>query len=105
VSKEEDLCCDFLKSSPAAAVVASAVYPAVNRWNNGTRFPLKGMFIDTGTVPTGSTWARYTRISAVDSFSKSADPFKFPVQEPGAAAGRGLAQRWLEGIYSTYKCT
>jgi len=27
-------------------------------WNNGTRYPLEGVFVDTGTTPAGSTWAR-----------------------------------------------
>jgi len=27
-------------------------------WNNGTRYPIKGVFVDTGVVPQGSTWAR-----------------------------------------------
>ena len=27
-------------------------------WNNGTRYPLAGVFVDEGTRPAGSTWAR-----------------------------------------------
>lgn len=27
-------------------------------WNNGTRYPIKGVFVDKGTWPAGSTWAR-----------------------------------------------
>jgi len=27
-------------------------------WNNGARYPLKGIFVDKGTMPEGSTWAR-----------------------------------------------
>lgn len=27
-------------------------------WNNGTRLPIQGIFVDTGVVPQGSTWAR-----------------------------------------------
>ena len=27
-------------------------------WNNGTRLPLRGLFVDEGTSPAGSTWAR-----------------------------------------------
>jgi len=27
-------------------------------WNNGTRWPIPGLFIDEGTWPKGSTWAR-----------------------------------------------
>lgn len=26
-------------------------------WNNGARYPLKGVFVDVGTLPEGSTWA------------------------------------------------
>merc|ERR1719181_2553423 len=28
------------------------------RWNNGTTYPIRGVFVDEGTVPAGSTWAR-----------------------------------------------
>lgn len=27
-------------------------------WNNGTRYPIDGIFVNTGTMPAGSTWAR-----------------------------------------------
>ena len=27
-------------------------------WNNGTRYPLKGIFVNEGTWPAHSTWAR-----------------------------------------------
>mmetsp|Transcript_39930 Transcript_39930/g.71823 ORF Transcript_39930/g.71823 Transcript_39930/m.71823 type:complete len:393 (-) Transcript_39930:125-1303(-) len=27
-------------------------------WNNGTRYPIKGIFVDKGVKPEGSTWAR-----------------------------------------------
>jgi hypothetical protein len=27
-------------------------------WNNGTRYAIAGLFVSTGTTPTGSTWAR-----------------------------------------------
>ena len=27
-------------------------------WNNGTRLPIDGIFVDEGTEPKGSTWAR-----------------------------------------------
>jgi len=27
------------------------------QWNNGTRYPIEGVFVDTGTMPPGSTWA------------------------------------------------
>ena len=27
------------------------------QWNNGTRYPLNGTWVDTGTSPRGSTWA------------------------------------------------
>lgn len=30
----------------------------VLQWNNGTRLPIKGIFVDEGTIPAGSTWAR-----------------------------------------------
>lgn len=28
------------------------------QWNNGTRYPIQGKFVDVGTTPAGSTWAR-----------------------------------------------
>ena len=27
------------------------------QWNNGTRWPIAGTWVDTGTLPAGSTWA------------------------------------------------
>ena len=27
------------------------------QWKNGTRYPIKGTFVDQGTYPKGSTWA------------------------------------------------
>ena len=27
-------------------------------WNNGTRLPIRGVFVDQGTTPPGSTWVR-----------------------------------------------
>ena len=27
------------------------------QWKNGTRYPIKGVFVDEGTLPEGSTWA------------------------------------------------
>ena len=29
----------------------------VLQWNNGTRYPIPGTWVDAGTVPAGSTWS------------------------------------------------
>lgn len=40
------------------------------QWNNGTRLPIKGTFVDQGTIPSGSTWAM-NPIPRIDFDSKS----------------------------------
>ncbi len=39
-------------------------------WNNGTRYPINGTFVDQGTVPAGSTWAM-NPIPRIDFDSRS----------------------------------
>ena len=35
------------------------------RWNNGTRLSIPGAWVDKGTNPIGSTWAKTSRAAAV----------------------------------------
>lgn len=47
------------------------------RWNNGTRLPINGTFVDRGTLPAGSTWAM-NPIPRIDFDSrKSGQPANF----------------------------
>eukprot|EP00658_Telonema_sp_P-2_P014315 TRINITY_DN15440_c0_g1_i20.p1 TRINITY_DN15440_c0_g1~~TRINITY_DN15440_c0_g1_i20.p1 ORF type:complete len:290 (-),score=40.93 TRINITY_DN15440_c0_g1_i20:36-905(-) len=46
------------------------------QWNNGTTLSINGTFVDTGTLPTGSTWAR-NPIPRIDFDSTSSGPVSY----------------------------
>ena len=69
-------------------------------FNNGSRYPLKGIFVSEGTKPAGSTWARNpVRLLPRPFLVAAADSLRVL---PGASAGgvlqrRDSAQQDLDG--------
>jgi len=59
-------------------------------WNNGTRYPIKGVFVDTGVVPQGSTWARNPIPRVNDDNRGLHDPESCP--GPNGRSGPGCMQ-------------
>lgn len=79
----------------------------VLQWNNGTRLPIKGIFVDKGTWPKGSTWAR-NPIPRIDFDSHSSgQPVSFSGCEMVDGLPKGAACRqfdppcdWDDGWYA-----
>eukprot|EP00947_MAST-08B_sp_MAST-8B-sp1_P004909 g4909.t1 len=59
-------------------------------YNNGTRVPIRGKFVDRGTVPAGSTWARNPIPRTNDDNKGLHDPASCP--GPNGRSGPGCTQ-------------
>jgi len=59
-------------------------------WNNGTRYPIKGVYVDTGVKPAGSTWARNPVPRTNDDNFGLHDPDSCP--GPNGRSGPGCTQ-------------
>ena len=59
-------------------------------WNNGTRLGIEGVFVDEGTVPKGSTWARNPIPRVNDDNRGNADWAS--CKGPNGASGPGCIQ-------------
>ena len=59
-------------------------------WNNGTRLKIKNIFVNTGTWPPGSTWARNPNPRWNDDNKGLHDPSSCP--GPTSRSGPGCAQ-------------
>lgn len=59
-------------------------------WNNGTRFPIEGTWVDEGTVPAGSTWAMNPIPRTNDDNTGLHDPESCP--GPDGRSGPGCTQ-------------
>lgn len=77
------------------------------RWNNGSRFPIDGTFVDEGTWPKGSTWAMnpIPRIDFDSSSSGQPADFKGCIFNHGHVSGPACRQfdppcPWDAGWYS-----
>eukprot|EP00054_Salpingoeca_dolichothecata_P014592 m.82724 g.82724 ORF g.82724 m.82724 type:complete len:404 (-) comp21070_c0_seq3:238-1449(-) len=60
-------------------------------WNNGTRYPIKGVFVDEGVMPLGSTWARNPIPRVNDDNIGLANPEDCP--GPNGKSGLGKGQK------------
>jgi len=77
------------------------------QWKNGTRYPIKGTFVDEGTLPIGSTWAMnpIPRIDFDSHSSGQPESFTGCKYVHGEVEGRACRQfeppcPWDDGWYS-----